>query len=85
MILSHATHLYLDLCVEPDPEDPGLYWATRYVDTEQTFGYMPDRFYDNIDVDRAGNPITKEEICEKFGCPELVKPENILGMFGIKM
>ena len=79
VVLSHGTHLYFDHSVEPDPEEPGYYWATRFVDTEQTFGYMPDRFYDNIDVDKAGNVITKEEICEKFDCPILEKSENILG------
>ncbi len=48
VILSPATHLYFDHPYEPDPEDRGLYWAVRHVDTQRVFSLMPDSFYDNI-------------------------------------
>ena len=47
VVLAHATHLYFDHPQEPDPEDRGYYWATRFIDTQKTFGYRyvhMDRF-----------------------------------------
>ena len=54
MVLSHATHLYFDHPQEPDPEERGYYWATRYTDARKTFAYMPDDIYRNIDVSKSG-------------------------------
>ena len=79
VILAHATHLYLDHAYEPDPDERGYYWATRYIDTYKVFGYMPDRFYDNADVTKMGEPTSKEEICREFTCDPLNKPDNIVG------
>ncbi|KAJ8321567.1 hypothetical protein KUTeg_000882 [Tegillarca granosa] len=84
LVLSHATHLYFDHPYEPDPEERGLYWATRFTDTFKSFGYNADDLYKNIDVRRSGQPITKPEVCtsDNSGCPPLNKPENIIGMQG---
>ena len=79
VILSHATHLYLDMPIEPDPEERGLYWATRTTPMKTIFSYQPDNIYNNMDVDTMGNPLNRTEICAKFSCPELTKPENIVG------
>ena len=82
-ILGHATHLYFDMPYEPDPEERGYYWATRFTDTMKTFGYMPDSVYDNAEEDRMGNPLNKEKVCtEKSKCPPLVRKDNILGIQG---
>ena len=42
---------------------------------------MPDDIYANIEIDRMGNPITKDDVCEPQGCAELQpdKAHNILG------
>ena len=40
VILSHATHLYLDHPYEPDFDEPGLYWATSHIDTRKVFEYL---------------------------------------------
>jgi len=56
--MSQATNLYFDHPYEPDPEERGLYWATRFTDTHKTFGFMPDNIYANADFRRDGNPIT---------------------------
>lgn len=78
-VISHATHLYFDHPIEPDPEDRGYYWATRYTDSFKVFSFFPDDLYQNIAYDRFGNVITKEGICNDFPCPDLVKRENIVG------
>ena len=83
VVLSHATHLFFDQPQEPDPEEAGLYWATRFTDAKKTFHFLPDRLYDNIEVSRSGERLTKEGICgenmEK--CPSLENKENIIGMY----
>jgi hexosaminidase len=74
--------MYFDHPYEPDPEDRGFYWATRITSTKKTFGFMPDSLYENIGVDRMGNPLDKAEICEQWRCTPLEpgKEANIMGM-----
>jgi hexosaminidase len=85
VILSHATDLYFDHPYEPDPEERGFYWATRLTETRNTFNYMPDDVYENIEVDLFGRSITRDEICAN---PENCVPlepgseSNIVGMAG---
>ena len=82
-VLGHATHVYFDMPYEPDPEERGYYWATRYTNTKKTFGYMPDSVYDNAKEDRFGKPLSKEKLCkERNSCPPLVKKSNIVGIQG---
>ncbi|KAK3609931.1 hypothetical protein CHS0354_011761 [Potamilus streckersoni] len=84
VVLSFATHLYFDHPYEPDPEERGLYWAPRFTDTKKTFGFIPDRIYDNIDMERSGKPLTKADVCgeQMEKCDPLDHPENILGIQG---
>jgi len=70
----------LDLKYEADPEEPGLYWATREVPLKKVFLYRPDSIYDNMDVDLDGRPLDRENICTQFGCPELFAPNSIIGL-----
>ena len=85
--MSQATHLYFDQPYEPDPEERGYYWATRFTDTRKVFGFMPDNLFANIEIERSGVPLTREELCKTQGeCPDLVKKENVVGkasMFAI--
>ncbi|XP_053390345.1 uncharacterized protein LOC123562093 isoform X1 [Mercenaria mercenaria] len=80
VVLPLATHLYFDQPQEPDPEERGLYWATRVTDTEKVFGLMPDDIYANIDVDQLGNKIDVNSLCGNKECPAVNKTENILGI-----
>ena len=78
--MSQATHLYFDHPEEPDPEERGYYWATRFTDTRKVFGFMPDDLFANIEQERSGKPLTREEFCKtKDLCPDLVQKENIVG------
>jgi len=80
--LSHATHLYFDQPYEPDPEERGLYWASRFTDTKKSFMYMPNNVYANADVKRSGEVYNETMMCAEQSCPPLEKPENIVGMQG---
>jgi hexosaminidase len=73
--------LYFDHPQEPDPEERGLQWATRFTDTEKVFGLMPDDIYANFNVDRFGNKVDLNEICENKDCPTVDETENILGKY----
>ncbi|RUS77091.1 hypothetical protein EGW08_015146 [Elysia chlorotica] len=83
VVMTPATNLYLDHAYEPDPEERGLFWATRYSDTKKVFSTMPENLYLNADTYRSGLNIT---ICQgpdvENQCPTLNKPENIEGIQG---
>jgi hexosaminidase len=82
VVLSPGSHLYFDHPYEPNPEERGYYWATRYSDTAKIFGFMPDNYYANADKTREGLPITNLEALVGREMPKLNKPENIAGIQG---
>ena len=67
---------------EPDWRERGYYWATRFTTTRNTFNYMPDRVYDNMEVDLFGRPLDQEEVCNQVGCVPLEAGQErfIVGM-----
>ena len=81
--MSQATDVYFDHPYEPDPKERGFYWATRFTDTRKTFGFLPDSLYDNVDVERSGKPLTKEDdrVCgaDLSKCDVLRNPQNVIG------
>lgn len=80
-ILAPGTHVYLDHPQEPDSEERGLYWATRFTDTERVFGYVAEDIYRNIEYSRLGDKLNKSVICPDLEtCPKLNRPENIIGL-----
>ncbi|KAL4222217.1 hypothetical protein ACF0H5_018255 [Mactra antiquata] len=80
VIISMATHLYFDHPYEPDPEERGLHWATRFIDTYKTFGLIPLDIFANADFDRNGEPVPMEMICPGGRCPRIKKLDNIVGL-----
>ncbi|CAG5120201.1 unnamed protein product, partial [Candidula unifasciata] len=85
VVLAPGTHLYFDHPHEPDPEERGLYWACRFIDTHKVFLFAPDNLMSNADVKLTGEKITKSDLkvleeLEDF--TELRKPENIQGIQG---
>lgn len=82
VIMSHATHLYFDHPAEPDPEELGLNWATRFTDTKKVFSFMPDNLYENIDTLLSGQKTSISEVCGKNleKCDELRQRQNVIGM-----
>ena len=77
VVVSNASHLTLDHAQEPDPEEIGQYWATRYIDDKKVFSYKPDDLLSNTNQDHdvdigIANFIEKQV--------QLQKPENIFGI-----
>ena len=78
--MSQATHLYFDHPYEPDPEERGFYWATRFTNTRKVFGFMPDDLFANVETKRSGEPLTRKELCSDPGmCANLTEKDNIVG------
>lgn len=75
------SHLYFDHPYEPNPEENGLYWATRFTDTRKVFSFEPENIYRAIQVKKTGDPISQLEFCgrNRERCPRLLRPENIKG------
>ncbi|XP_041355524.1 beta-hexosaminidase-like [Gigantopelta aegis] len=84
VVMSQATHLYFDHPHEPDPNQKGTYWATRFIDTRKVLAFTPDDIYGNADVTLQGEPITNEDLCGADGgrCVKLEHPQSIVGMQG---
>ena len=56
--MSQSSHLYFDHPQEPDPEEKGLTWATRYIDDRMVFDFKPDDLYSNAVHNVHGFPYT---------------------------
>jgi len=80
VVLSQATHLYFDMPYEPDPEERGYYWASRFTDLKKVFSFKPCNIYDNSDYKRSGEVYLKSDMCKDTVCTPLERPENIVGM-----
>ena len=75
--------MYFDHPHEPDPEERGLFWACRFMDTHKVFSFMPANIMANADVKLTGEKLTKADlkaIRESEDHTELRKPENIKGL-----
>jgi len=84
--MAQGTHLYFDHPQEPDPEERGLYWATRYIDTRKTFGFMPDNIYGNADFKLTGDPITQKDLdMHALEHVPLKKVKNVIGKILIQI
>ncbi|XP_060554738.1 beta-hexosaminidase-like [Ruditapes philippinarum] len=74
VILAYGTYLYFDHPYEPDPEERGLYWATRKISTRDAWGFTPSIMFNDNHLE------CPEQITNKKECYELIKPENIMGI-----
>nr|XP_022312507.1 uncharacterized protein LOC111117641 isoform X2 [Crassostrea virginica] len=79
VVMSPATYFYFDHPYEPDPQERGLYWATRYLDSHTAFSYQPDHLYWNRGTLVNGGEMTDTVLCSG-GCPPLTEPQNIRGL-----
>ena len=76
--MTQASHLYFDHPYEPDPEERGIYWATRYTDTRKAFGFMPEHLYDSLETDDNG--VSTADYCiTTRDCVPPKKLENVVG------
>ena len=81
VVLSNAPNLYFDLAYDKDPEESGYYWA-GYIDTEDTFKFLPMDFFKSAEKDALGkliDPLTHYLNAERL-TQEGIK--NICGLQG---
>ena len=69
-VLSHASHLYLDMAYSKHPQEAGLYWA-GFTDTRKTFSYAP--FHLNAGV------LTEEGRANVLGLQGQLWSETLIG------
>ena len=77
VVVSNASHLTLHHAQEPDPEEIGQYWATRYIDDKKVFSYKPDDLLSDTNLDHVVD-VSTADFTEKQA--QLQKPENIIGI-----
>ncbi|CAL1528529.1 unnamed protein product, partial [Lymnaea stagnalis] len=85
VVLAPGTHFYFDHPHEPDPEERGLFWACRYIDTHKVFKFAPENLMSNADVKLTGEKITKldlELLTETEDFTLLKKSDNVIGLQG---
>jgi hexosaminidase len=58
VVLCPVTHMYFDLAVNPNPEEPGLDWG-GYVDLDEPFAFIPFDYYRSVRQDRRGKPVDR--------------------------
>ena len=73
VVLSYGSYLYFDHPYEPDPEERGLYWATRKISTYDTWSFHQNMIHQD---DHLDCPLS---VGDKSNCLQLKKPENIVG------
>ncbi|KAK3101772.1 hypothetical protein FSP39_006235 [Pinctada imbricata] len=83
VIMSQASHFYFDTAQEASSEERGVYFASRFTDTQKTFSFMPENLYGTITENTDGKKITREELCaDSKNCPALKLKKNIAGLEG---
>ncbi len=81
VVLANATSLYFDFAYDKDPEEAGYYWG-GYINTEQTYKFLPFDLYQSAGKDVFGNLIDKDN--KYKNALKLTKEgeKNILGLQG---
>ncbi|CAL1537617.1 unnamed protein product [Lymnaea stagnalis] len=78
VVLTPATNTYFDHPYEPDPNEPGLIWARRYLQSKQIYGIIPANLYISSDTTADGSP---SDMCDDVqACPKLNKKDNLEGI-----
>ncbi|WAR01481.1 HEX-like protein [Mya arenaria] len=70
----HRAKLLANGGYKPDPEERGLYWATRKISTKDVWGLTPRVIFQDDDLE------CPDQIKAQENCFKLLKPHNILGM-----
>ncbi|ROQ30701.1 family 20 glycosylhydrolase [Gallaecimonas pentaromativorans] len=75
VVYSFPELTYFDFPAAPDPQEPGYYWGTRYLDAAKLYAFMPDKLAANASQfkDRQQHPYQADHW-------PLEKPQNIKGI-----
>jgi hexosaminidase len=79
VVISSPDVLYFDFPYESDPKEHGYYWASRHINTEKIFQFMPDNLPVHAEfwLDREDNPY----VADDTKVP-LAKGQKFLGIQG---
>jgi hexosaminidase len=80
VVLANATHLYLDLACEKDPEEVGYYWA-GFVGNRKPFEFNPLDVFQNATANSLGQPMPAEQFANRVRLTDEGR-RHILGLQG---
>jgi len=78
VVLTPVSNLYLDMAVNPNPEEPGLFWG-GFADLNKPFDFIPFDYYRNQKEDSRGNPLAPDVFLGK-GRLTAYGRDNIVGI-----
>ena len=89
VVLSSPDVLYFDFPYEADPQEHGYYWASRHINTEKIFQFMPDNLPIHAEfwLDREDNPYVADDTLQydeqgKVVSAPLAKDKRFIGIQG---
>ena len=89
VVVSSPDVLYFDFPYEADPQEHGYYWASRHINTEKVFQFMPDNLPAHAEfwLDREDRPYTADDTIIKNDAGEvefapLAKGKQFIGIQG---
>lgn len=67
VVVSSPDVMYFDFPYEPDPKEHGYYWASRHINTEKIFSFMPDNLPAHAEywLDREDKPYQSDDTLSK--------------------
>ncbi|WP_394172507.1 family 20 glycosylhydrolase [Thalassotalea litorea] len=67
VVVSSPDVMYFDFPYEPDPKEHGYYWASRHINTEKIFNFMPDNLPAHAEywLDREDQPYQSDDSLRK--------------------
>ena len=75
VVYSFPELTYFDFPAAPDPQEPGYYWGTRYLDAAKLYAFMPDKLAANASQFKD----RQQHLYQADNWP-LEKPQNIKGI-----
>lgn len=88
-VLSSPDVLYFDFPYEADPQEHGYYWASRHINTEKIFQFMPDNLPIHAEfwLDREDKPYVADDTLQhdeqgKVVSAPLAKDKRFVGIQG---
>lgn len=81
VVISSPDVMYFDFPYEADPKEYGYYWASRHINTEKIFQFMPDNLPIHAEfwLDRDDNPYRTDDTLQKSSSGEIISAPLTVG------